>query len=84
MGKIEKLYGKFSKKPVPNDITFKEVVTLFEHFGCKIVYGGKHPKVIHIRSGTIITVPRHKKSVDEVYVKQLKCLLEVLLEEEKR
>ncbi len=82
MGRIEKLRAKFFRKPIPNDITFDEMVALFEHYGCIIRYG-KHPNVCHKESGTVIPVPRHGKAVGEVYIKQLKDILEILMDEEK-
>ena len=83
VGKIDKLCEKFFRKPIPNDITFNEVKTLFTHFGCDIIQGGRHPKVVHKASGTVISVSRHGDSVKEYCVKQLRDLLEMLLEEEK-
>lgn len=82
MATIDKIIAKFFKKPIPNDITFEEIETLFTHVGCKIRYGGRHPQVVHAPSGTVIPVPRHKKSVDEAYIKQLKSLLQDILTEE--
>ena len=78
MSKIEKVHKKFYKKPIPNDITFEEMETLMKHYGCEIVYGGNHPKVVHRESGTIIPVPKHGKTIGEAYVKQLKDLLDII------
>ena len=72
MSKIDKLYNKFYKKPIPNDITFDEMVTLMTFYGCKIEYGGNHPKVVHRETGT---------TIGEAYVKQLKDLLDMIKEE---
>lgn len=76
MGTFEKRYAKFCRKPIPNDITFEEVETIAKHFGCQIDYGGNHPKVVHIESGTVIPVPKHGKYVKEAYIKQLKKLFD--------
>ena len=75
MSKIDKLCCKFYKRPVPTDITFHEVVSVFTHYGCIIEYGGKHPKVVHKESGTVIPVPNHNDYVPEDYIRQLKVLL---------
>jgi len=81
LAKIDKLYNKFYKKPIPNDITFDEMATLMKFYGCEIEYGGNHPKVVHRETGTIIPVPRHGKTIGEAYVKQLKDLLDMIKEE---
>lgn len=74
MSTVEKQLKKFYRKPIPNDITFDEVESLAKHFGCTVVGGGSHLKVVHAHSGTVIPIPRHGKTVKEAYVKQLKQL----------
>lgn len=74
MSQREKAWRHFNSKPTPNDITFEEVETLAESFGCTVKYGGKHPKVVHKPSGTVIPVPRHGKYIGEAYINQLKAL----------
>lgn len=81
MSTLEKRLKKFYRKPIPNDITFEEVESLAKHFGCIIVGGGSHPKVVHQSSGTVIPIPRHGKSVGEAYIKQLKMLFDTIKEE---
>ncbi|MGN1157349.1 MAG: type II toxin-antitoxin system HicA family toxin [Agathobacter sp.] len=76
MSTFEKRYQKFCRKPIPNDITFEEVETIAKHFGCIVEAGSNHMKIIHPPSGTVIPIPRHKKSVGEAYIKQLKKLFE--------
>lgn len=76
MSKIEKLKAKLFRKPVPNDITFNEVKTLAEHYGCIIEGGGNHTKIVHVKTGNIIPIPRHDKTVKEAYIKDLKELFE--------
>ena len=76
--KIQKLIDKFYKQPIPNNITFHEVQTLFEHFGCKVIGGGNHMKVVCVEFSKVIAVPRHGNCVQEVYIKQLKMLLDDL------
>ena len=83
MSQIEKLFEKFDKKPIPNNITFREVEKLANSLGCQVLKSGcKHPfKIFHRESGTIITIPVHGKYVQEAYIKQLKILFEHIREE---
>lgn len=83
MSTIEKQIQKFYKKPIPNDITFAEVQSLAEHFGCIVVGGGNHMKVVHRTSGTVIPIPRHGETVKEAYIKQLKNLFDSIKDGEK-
>lgn len=83
MSTIEKKLEKFYRKPIPNDITFEEMETLARYFGCTIVGGSNHLKVVHPPSGTVIPVPRHGKTIGEAYVKQLKILFDSIKEEKK-
>ncbi len=70
---LEKLKTKFYRVPVPNDITYDEMIRLARSYGCAIKAGGKHPiKIIDIDSGTVIPIPVHGKFVQEVYICQLK------------
>ena len=39
-------------------------------------------KVIHVASGTVIPIPCHVNHVGEAYIKELKKLLDILLEED--
>jgi hypothetical protein len=82
MSRIEKLRKKFYKIPVPNDITFREAETFMTHHGCKVISGGKHSKIVHKESNTIIPVPRHGKYIEESYVRQIKKLYEYIMEGE--
>lgn len=83
MGTIDKRLRKFYKKPIPNDITFDEVKAISEHFGCIVIGGGNHMKVVHRASGTVIPIPRHGKTVKEAYIKQLKNLFDSIQEDTK-
>ena len=80
MSTIKKKLEKFYKSPIPNDITFQDVKVIAEYFKCIVVAGGNHMKVIHIDSGTVITIPRHGKNVKEAYIKQLKILFNSIME----
>lgn len=83
MSKIDKLKDKFYRKPVPKDITFLEMETLFSHYGCQIMSGGKHSKkVVHVESGTVIPIPYHGDTIQECYIVELKRLLDDILEGE--
>ena len=81
MSTIEKRLKKFYRKPIPNDITFDEVQSLAEYFGCIVVGGGRHIKIVHRASGTVIPIPRHGNTVKEAYIKQLKALFDAIKEE---
>ncbi len=81
MSTVKKRLEKFYKKPIPNDITFEEVEVLAQYFGCIVIGGGNHMKVIHKASGTVIPVPRHGKTVGEAYIKQLKILFDTIKED---
>ncbi|MBR2490789.1 MAG: type II toxin-antitoxin system HicA family toxin [Ruminiclostridium sp.] len=76
MSQIQKLIEKFYSKPVRNDITFSEVEKVASAFGCIIDSGGKHMRVVHVPSGSIVPIPRHGKCVGEAYIKQLKDLFD--------
>ncbi|WP_415928892.1 type II toxin-antitoxin system HicA family toxin [Zhenpiania hominis] len=85
MSKVEKDIKKFYKKPVPNDITYEEMERVAKSFGCIVdKKGGKHPlRVVHKKSGRIIPIPVHGKTVKEAYIKQLKDLFDMIKEEHK-
>lgn len=77
MSTFDKLYKKFNRKPIPNDMTFDEIEVIAKHFGCIVRSGGKHSKqIMDIPSGTVIPIPMHGKCVGEAYIKQLKILFE--------
>jgi len=76
MSSVEKRMKKFYRRPIPNDITFDDIEVLATHFGCKISTGGKHTKVVHVESGTVIPIPRHGKNIKEAYVKRLRALFD--------
>lgn len=78
MSQLEKLREKFYSKPVRNDITFSEVETLASAYGCKVMPGSKHLRVVHKESGRIVPIPRHGKTVGEAYIRQLKDLFDLI------
>lgn len=79
VSKIDKLREKFFRKPIPNDITFNELIKLSKSYGLEVVSGGNHPiKIVHKKSGTVIPIPRHGNCVDEAYIKQVRDLLDEL------
>lgn len=75
---MQKLIDKFYSKPVRNDITFSEVKTLAAAYGCEVISGGKHLRIVHAKSGRIVPIPRHGKTVEEAYIKQLKDLFDLI------
>lgn len=83
MSKLEKALERFYRKPIPNDITFREVEMLAEHFGCRVISGGKHMRIVHAASGTVIPIPRHGNTVKEAYIKQIKTLFDEIETERK-
>lgn len=75
MPNIEKLITKLNRVPVPNDMTYTEILRLAEYYGCEVFTGGKHPiRIADRTSQYIVTVPRHGKCVKEAYIKELKIL----------
>jgi len=78
LSQLKKLIDKFYSKPIRNDITFSEVETLAAAFGCKVMSGGKHLRVVHKESGRIVPIPRHGNTVGEAYIKQLKDLFNLI------
>jgi len=82
MSKIENRIKKFYRKPIPRDITIRDVEVLAVYFGCVIRAGGKHGvKVVHVPSGCVIPIPIHGKHIKEAYVKMLKILFDKVREE---
>jgi len=81
LSRQDKLRKRFFKKPIPNDFSPDELVTLIngyvaDGYNLTIVPGGKHPmKVVHIPSGTVIPIPIHGKQIGEAYIAQVKALL---------
>ena len=75
MSKKDKLREKFFEKPVRNDITPNEVITLSKAYGCEVLTGGNHQiRICHRKTGTIIPIPQHGKTVKEAYIAELKSL----------
>lgn len=76
MSTKKKLREKFMRKPIPNDITMKEVETFVTQYHCIFSTGGNHQKrVIYPPWGRIIPIPDHGKHVGEAYIKQIKDLI---------
>ena len=78
MSKREKLKRKFYEKPIRNDMTFDEIEVLAKAYGCVIKPGGKHMRVVYPPNGTVIPIPRHGKTVEEAYIKQLRDLFDLI------
>lgn len=81
MSSFEKLKKKFKKKPVPNDLTLRDVEILAGHYGCRIANGGKHVQLVSDDPRVRIPIPLHGKFIGEAYVKQLAELFAQLDEE---
>lgn len=83
MSKIDKLLERLYKKPIPNDMRFDEIQKIVNHFGCTVTTGGRHQKkIVHIPTGTIIPIPQHTDVVAEAYIKEIKKLLDEIIQEE--
>ena len=83
MSKVDKLLLELYKKPVPNDIRIDEVKKIVTHYGCETTPGGKHQlKIVHAPTGTIIPIPCHGDTVAEVYIKEIKKLLDKIIPKE--
>lgn len=76
MSQFEKLKKKIYEKPVRNDMTFDEIKTLVEAYGCLISGKGKHVKIVYRPLGYVIPIPCHGKCVGEAYVKQVRDLID--------
>ena len=77
MTKIDKLKEKLYSKPIRNDMTYQEIVTLARYYGCRVESGGKQPISVSYPSlGRVIPIPRHGSCVKEAYIKQLKILFD--------
>ena len=77
LSRLRKLQQKFYGKPIRNDMTFEEIEVLARAYGCIVRSGGKHSlHIVHKDSGTVIPIPRHGKTVDEAYIKQLRDLFD--------
>ena len=77
---IKKLYNKFKQRPIRNDIEFDEVIKLLTHFGFEVKDGSNHICFTYIELGILIPIPRHNKSIDDVYIKQIIQTLDEVLE----
>lgn len=80
MSSIEKTKTKFFRKPIPTDITMVEVERLANYFGCKISHGANHLKIVHPEGKKIVPIPRHSGDVRDVYIRELKELFEMIME----
>lgn len=84
MSQIEKLKTKFYSKPVRNDMTYDEIKSLAESYGCTVIPGGKHPmKIVDKLSGTVIPIPKHGKCVKEAYITELRNLFNIIEERDR-
>ncbi len=84
-GNLDKKMEKLYRKPIPNDMTFNEISAIAEHFGCIIDAGGNHLKIVYKGSFMrVIPIPRHGKTVQEAYVKQVKDLIDKIREEQSK
>lgn len=84
MSRIDKLLKKFNKIPIPNDMTYDEIIVIAKYYGCHVrTDGGKHNLQIGYFGYRMIPIPTHGKVVKEAYIKQLKMLFEWIEENRK-
>lgn len=77
MASIDKLLTKFNRKPVPNDITYSELIRIAKHYRLSVKEpNGKHPLKIAYPGIMVVPIPKHGKCVKEVYIEQIKNLIE--------
>lgn len=77
MSKSEKIINRFLEKPVRTDITVEEVKAVAGVIGAVIETGGKHSvHFIHEKSGTVIPIPTHGKTVGAAYIRQIAKVIE--------
>ena len=77
MSSIEKLKKKFYSSPVPNDITINEVMRLAKYYDCVIHTGGNHQiRIANPKSGMVVPLPQHDKSVLQPYIRELRELFD--------
>lgn len=80
MSQFDKAWKKFTRIPIPKDITFEELMFIAKHFNFEVQNDGKHVKIRHKESGVKIPIPIHGKTVGPVYIKQVKDAINELNE----
>lgn len=81
MSQFEKAWKKFNRCPIPCDISFTELQYVAQHFGFETLNDGKHVKLRLKSLGIKIPIPIHGKTVQAVYIKQVKEAINKLSEE---
>lgn len=77
MSSIEKLKKKFYSSPVPKDITINEVMRLAKHYNCVVLTGGNHQiRIANPKTGIVVPLPQHDKSVLQPYIRELRELFD--------
>lgn len=84
MSQEEKALKKFFRIPTPNDITIDELKYVVESYGMEMEMGkGKHGVKVRYRPKNIkIPIPIHGKTIQEVYIKQIKNAINEIDEKE--
>lgn len=82
MTQFEKRRKKLFRKPIPNDMTEEEIISIAEQYGCTILTGGNHQhRIVYAPDPDcpiqrkVIPIPSHGKSVPEIVIKELKQLI---------
>ena len=77
MTKQNKLLIKLYSKPIPNDMRRSEIEKIVKSFGCIFTTGGNHQyRIIYPPLGRVIPLPCHGDTVSEMYIKEIKDLID--------
>ena len=72
---LEKLY----KKPIPKNMRIDEIRRIVEAHGCIFTTGGNHQyRIVYKGDGwsKVIPIPCHGDTVGEMYIKEIKILID--------
>ncbi|MCX8723068.1 hypothetical protein [Lactobacillus sp. B4005] len=82
MSKIDKLYSKMKNNP--KEVSFHEITTLCEHYGCTVrnESGGSHYSIRHSKINRTLIVANHDP-IKKPYVLDVLQFIDELKEDEK-
>ena len=79
MSQIDKLLKKLYRVPIPNDMRLDEIKKIVTAYGCEFTTGGNHQYRIVYKGKDVrrvIPLPCHGDTVAEIYVKEIKSLID--------
>ena len=89
MSQLDKLRKKLYRVPIPNDMRLTEVEKIVKAYGCIWTTGGNHQYRIVYKGvykgkpwSKVIPLPCHGDIVDEVYIKEIKQLIDEIGEKQ--